>query len=171
MRKTLHVSGFPTLYSAEHIKSFLEAHSGRGTIDGLEMKPGKRGSRAYAKVQFTDTKYAKKIIDLARNGLYYGGSYLKAFEQETNFIPNPRTNQDEMDGITLNFGCQVSDDRFSVLWKATNVDVKFGARMKKMQFFLSHDEVDYRLQLSCESVWQIVLYPNARLLLIQVRCL
>lgn len=175
--RTLHVSGFPKLLTAGEVKKFLEDRTCEGAIEALEVKPGRSGSRAYAKVQFKRREDVDKIIHLANIGLYhYLGtkrSYLKAFVQDTNFV-NPRTYKNEMDGLTLNFGCQVSKERFSVLWRAPNVSVKFGAGMKKMHFYLCHHDVEYRLQLSYESIWQIVLYNSSgqtsRLLLIQVWC-
>ncbi|KAH6798690.1 RNA-dependent RNA polymerase 1 [Perilla frutescens var. frutescens] len=172
MRKTIHVSGFPYMIAAEEIKRFLERYTGEGTVEALEVKQLKRGSRAYARVQFSSSRCAEIIIDLANTRLYYGSSYLKAFEQETNLVSNGRTFMHEMDGITLNFGCQVSKERFSVLWKAGDVSVKFGAGLKKMHFHLSHNSVDYRLQLSYESIWQIMLYnthgQSEKTLLIQL---
>ncbi|XP_057777391.1 probable RNA-dependent RNA polymerase 1 [Salvia miltiorrhiza] len=175
MRKTLHVSGFPKLIAAEEVRKFLEGHTCEGAIEALEVKPGKRGSRAYAKVQFTSKEDADKIIHLANIGLYYylgnSRSYLKAFEQDTNFV-NHRSFMHELDGLTLNFGCQVSKDRFSVLWRAANVSVKFGSSLNKMHLFVCDDLVEYRLQLSYENIWQIVLYNSSvqteRLLLIQL---
>ncbi|KAG6429800.1 hypothetical protein SASPL_107853 [Salvia splendens] len=175
MRKTLHVSGFPKLIAAEEVKKFLEDRTCPGAVEALEVRPGKRGSRAYAKVQFTSREYAEDIIHLANIGLYYymgtSRSYLKAFEQDTNFV-NPKAFKHEMDGVTLNFGCQVSKQKFSVLWRAQDVSVKFGAGLKKFHFFLSHRNVEYRLQLSYENIWQIVLHNSsgrtAKLLLIQL---
>lgn len=160
------------MIAAEDIKRFLERYTGEGTVVALEVKQPKRGSRAYAKVQFTSSRGAEIIIDLANTRLYYGSSYLKAYEQDTDFVPNIRTFMHEMEGITLNFGCQISKERFYVLWKAEDVSVKFGAGLKKMHFHLSHNSVDYRLQLSYESIWQIVLYnshgQSRKLLVIQL---
>ncbi|KAH0675158.1 hypothetical protein KY285_022959 [Solanum tuberosum] len=114
MGKTIQVYGFPDLLSAEVVKSFLEKHTGYGTVCALEVKQSKRGSRAFAKVQFVDNISADKIINLASKRLYFGSSYLKAREMETDLVQLWEY-VDHMDGITLNFGCQISDDKFAVL--------------------------------------------------------
>ncbi|KAG8366464.1 hypothetical protein BUALT_Bualt17G0082700 [Buddleja alternifolia] len=172
MGKTIQVSGFPYLIAADVIKEFLESHTGKGTIVALEVKPSKRGPRPYAKVQFTNSKYAEIIIELAKSRLDYGTSYLRAWESDINIVQNPRSYVHEMEQITLNFGCQTSKEKFSVLWKAESVSVKFGTGMKKMHFYLCFNSIEYRLQLSYENIWQIVLYSppgqTAKLLLIQL---
>nr|AAT38687.2 RNA-directed RNA polymerase, putative [Solanum demissum] len=114
MGKTIQVYGFPDLLSAEVVKSFLEKHTGYGTVCALEVKQSKRGSRAFAKVQFVDNISADKIINLASKRLYFGSSYLKAWEMKADIV-QLRAYVDHMDGITLNFGCQISDDKFAVL--------------------------------------------------------
>ncbi|KAL3654315.1 multidrug resistance protein [Castilleja foliolosa] len=173
MGKTIRVSGFPCLVPAEDVKELLENLTGQGTIVALEVKPSNRGPRPYARVQFTDVRHADRIIELANNRfIYYGTSYLKAWDADKDIVQNPRTFVQEMEQVTLNFGCQVSRERFSVLWKAESVSVKFGTGMKKMHFFLSHNLVEYKLQLSYENIWQIVLYNSRsetrKLLLIQL---
>ncbi|GFQ05295.1 RNA-dependent RNA polymerase 1 [Phtheirospermum japonicum] len=174
MGKTIQLSGFPYLVPAEDVKKFLEGHTRQGTIIALEVKEPKRGTRPYARVQFAEAQYADSIIQKANSirRLYYGSSYLRAWESDKDIIPNTKTYVHEMEQVTLNFGCQVSRERFSVLWKAESVSVKFGTGMKKMQFFLCHDLVEYKLQLSYENIWQIVLYNSrshtGKLLVIQL---
>ncbi|XP_022882125.1 probable RNA-dependent RNA polymerase 1 [Olea europaea var. sylvestris] len=172
MGKTIQVFGFPYLVAAEAIKTFLEQHTGHGNVVALEVKQSKGGRRAYAKVQFKNSTHADKIIYLAEKGLYYGRSYLKAWEMDIDIMQNPRTYLHEMECVTLNFGCQISAEKFSVLWKNTNVSVKFGSGMKKMYFLFSLNSVEYKLQLSYENIWQIVLYcpqgQTAKVLLIQL---
>ncbi|KAL3823991.1 hypothetical protein ACJIZ3_020020 [Penstemon smallii] len=172
MGKTIRLSGFPYLVSADAVKSLLERHTGLGTVVALEVKPSKRGTRPYARVQFISTRCADIIIRLANTGLYYGTSYLKAWEMDIDIVQNPRSQEHQMEQVTLNLGCQISEDKFSVLWKGTNVSVKFGTGMKKMFFVLSCNSVEYKLQLSYQNIWQIVLYsPHrrfAKILLIQL---
>ncbi|CAI9785500.1 unnamed protein product [Fraxinus pennsylvanica] len=172
MGKTIRVFGFPYLVAAEAVKTFLELHTGRGNVVALEVKQSKGGRRAFARVQFKNSIHGDKIIYLAEKGLYYGSSYLKAWEMDIDIMPNPRTYLHEMECVTLNFGCQISAEKFSVLWKNTDVSVKFGTGMKKMYFLFCFNSVEYKLQLSYENIWQIVLYcprgQTAKLLLIQL---
>ncbi|PIM98069.1 RNA-directed RNA polymerase QDE-1 [Handroanthus impetiginosus] len=172
MGKTIQVFGFPYLLAAEVVKKFLEQYTGQGTVVALEVKPSKKGARSYARVQFANSRCADVVIDLANRRLYYGTSYLKAWESDTDIVQNPRAYVHEMEQVTLNLGCQTSEEKFSVLWKATSVSVKFGLGMKKMHFFLCHNSVQYRLQLSYESIWQIVMYNprglSAKFLVIQL---
>nr|AHL27584.1 RNA-dependent RNA polymerase 1 [Salvia miltiorrhiza] len=98
--------------------------------------------------------------------------YLKFWEQKTDIVPNPRTYDNVVEGVTLNLGCQISEDEFSVLWKASDVSIKFGTGLKNMHLFLCHESVEYRLQLYYDNIWQIVLYNSggqaAQVLLIQL---
>ncbi|XP_059283153.1 RNA-dependent RNA polymerase 1-like isoform X2 [Lycium ferocissimum] len=170
MGKTIQVFGFPYLVSAEVVKLFLEKYTGNGTVYALEVKQSKGGPRAFARVQFTNSRSADIIINLASTRLYFGSSYLKAWEMKTDIV-QPRTYVQQTDGITLNFGCQISDDKFAVLGSSRQVSIKFGVGLKRMYFLLSCGSVDYKLQLSYENIWQIVLHhpygQNAQFLLIQ----
>ncbi|XP_073020164.1 probable RNA-dependent RNA polymerase 1 isoform X1 [Primulina eburnea] len=172
MGKTIYVSGFPHLIAAEVIKEYFEGYTGRGTVDAVEVKPSKQGPRPYARVQFVNDRCAERIVALASNRLYYGSSYLKARKMDIDMIPRLKVYLHEMEEVTLNFGCQISRERFSVLWKETKVSVKFGTGMKKMYFQLSFNSNEYKLQLSYENIWQIVLYcppdQTAKVLLIQL---
>ena len=172
MGKTIQVYGVPSNVSANEIKEFLEKYTGEGTIEALEIKQPKSGvSMTHAKVQFTSLRLAELIISLAKQ-LWYGGNYLKAREMDLDIIPKPRTFLHSMDRITLYFGYQMSDELFCVLWKAINVSVKFGFGLRKFYFFLSHGSEEYKLELSCENIWQIQLREprgqNTKFLLIQV---
>ncbi|CAK9155532.1 unnamed protein product, partial [Ilex paraguariensis] len=85
------VYGFPTHESAAVVLKFLEDYTGKGTVYALEVKVSKEGHRAYAKVQFTNNRSAEDIISLANQWLWYGSSYLKAWEMDSDIIPMPRT--------------------------------------------------------------------------------
>lgn len=173
MGKTVQVFGFPFLVDAEVVKDLLEKYTGKGSIYALEVKQSKGGRRAYARVQFTNSKSSDIIIALA-NGrrLYYGASYLKAWEMDIDMVPRPRVFTHVMEGLVLNFGCQVSNNKFSVLWKAVNVTVKFSIGMNRMYFYLTFANVKYKLELLRQSIWQIVLHrpylQTSKFLLIQV---
>ena len=173
MSKTIQVYGFPSIVSADEIKEFLEKYTGEGTIEALEIKQPRSGaSMTHAKVQFTSFELAEFIITLCKKKVWYGRNYLKAREMDLDIIPKPRAFLHSMDRITLHFGCQMSDERFCVLWKAINVSVKFGSGLRKFYFFLSHGSEEYKLELSYENIWQIQLqHPRGQIkkfLLIQV---
>ncbi|KAL4637962.1 hypothetical protein ACB092_03G116500 [Castanea dentata] len=127
---------------------------------------------AYAMILFTTTRYAELIISLASKRLWYGTSYLTAWEMERDIVPKPRNFLHSMENIRLHLGCQISNGKFVTLWKAVNVSVKFGAGLQKLQFFLSHNYVEYKLDLSYENIWQIELHhppgQSAKYLLIQL---
>ncbi|PIN01864.1 RNA-directed RNA polymerase [Handroanthus impetiginosus] len=93
MGKTIQVSGFPDLLAANVVKEFLD--------------------QAYARVQFTNDKSADIIFNLAEKRLDYDTSYLRAWESNTDIVQNPRTYAREMEQVTLNFGCQTSEEKFS----------------------------------------------------------
>ncbi|XP_059649727.1 probable RNA-dependent RNA polymerase 1 [Cornus florida] len=157
MGKTINVHGFPQREPAEEVKRFLECYTGDGTVYAIEIWQCKKG-RGGAKVQFTSDKDADHIMSLAKKRLRYGSSFLKAWDVKSDIIPRPRTYVNNMESVTLHFGCQVSRDKFSVLWKSANVSVKFGFGLRKMYFFISYRSVDYKLELSYENIWQIELH-------------
>lgn len=173
MGKTIQVFGFPFLVTAEVVKDLLEKYTGQGSIYALEVKQSKGGRRAYARVQFTNSKCSDIIISMA-NGrkLYYGTSYLKAWEMDIDMVPRPRVYKHSMENLVLNFGCQVSNNKFAVLWKADDVTVKFGIGMNRIYFFLSFGDVMYKLELLRQSIWEIVLHrphlQSAKFLVIQL---
>lgn len=176
MGKTVNLSGFPSSASAEAVKDFLEQYTGEGTVFAIKVRQFKSGvRRSNAIVQFTTNRGAEYIISLASQRLYYGRSYIKAREMEADIVPKPRSMLHSLKNITLHFGCQVSKERFSVLWKGVNVSVDFGIGLRKLHFYLQHQHVEYKLQLSYENVWQIELHrphgQTVKYLLIQVPCL
>lgn len=62
MGKTIQVSGFSSLLSAEIVTKFVEEITGKGTVYALEVKQSKRGSKAYARVQFTKSIIAHLLV-------------------------------------------------------------------------------------------------------------
>ncbi|XP_062171708.1 RNA-dependent RNA polymerase 1-like [Alnus glutinosa] len=172
MGKTIQLYGFPSSVTAQEVKAYLEQRTGAGTVYAIKVRNTTGGPRAYAIIQFTTSSEAEYIISLANERLYYGRSYLKAWQMELDIVPMPRTFLHYIENITLHFGCQISDEKFLILWKAENVSVKFGSGMRKLHFSLSHNNVDYRLELFYENVWQIELHrprnQTAKYLLIQL---
>ncbi|OAY29319.1 RNA-dependent RNA polymerase 1 [Manihot esculenta] len=159
MGKTVQVYGFPSSVTADAVKSFLESHTGEGTIYAIKIRDTKKGGpRKYAIVQFMTVEDAEHIIFLTTKRLWYGTSYLKARPMDLDIVPKPRTFFHSMEHITLHFGNQLSKENFYVLWKGTDVLVNFGSGMRKLHFYLSHHGVEYKLDLSYESIWQIELH-------------
>lgn len=173
MGKTIQLSGFPNLVTGDTVKEFLELHTGRGTVFALEVRePKKSGSRVYAIVQFESAEYADQIISLAARRLYYGTSYLKAYAQDFDLVQKPKVYVHDMESVTLYFGCQISKEKFSVLWEKEDISLKFGLGLRKLHFFLSYRCVHYKLELFYENIWQIELHrprgQRSKFLLIQV---
>lgn len=160
MGKTIRVNGFPSEVSVETVKKFLETFTGEGTVYAIKIRPPTKGGRfAYVIVQFKTTKDAEWILSyLSERTVRYGRSYLKAWVMEADIVPKPRTFLHTMEHVTLHFGCQVSDEKFSALWKAGDVTVHFGMGMRKLQFMLIDRQQEYRLELPYENVWQIELH-------------
>uniref|UniRef100_A0A2N9GNP3 RNA-dependent RNA polymerase n=1 Tax=Fagus sylvatica TaxID=28930 RepID=A0A2N9GNP3_FAGSY len=173
MGKTIQLNGFPSTVTAEAVKEFVEQHTGDGTIYAIKIRQCK-GVRpgAYAIIQFTSTGSADSIITLASQCLWYGRSYLNARELPRDIVPKPRTFLHSMDNIKLHLGCQISHEKFVILWNAVDVSVNFGIGSGKLQFFLSHNYVEYKLELFYENIWQIELRRprgrTAKYLLIQL---
>ncbi|KAK9204353.1 hypothetical protein WN943_014611 [Citrus x changshan-huyou] len=160
MAKKISLYGFASHVSARAVKEFLEGHTGEGTVSDVEVGQNK-GSRAHAIVEFTTVKAAELIKCLASVRLSYGNSYLKASDAQRRTphyakrgIPHYQLGDD----LKLNFGCHISKDKFSVLWSQENVSVKLCSDIRKFEFFLSYESVDYKLELSYESIWQIELH-------------
>lgn len=174
MGKTVEVYGFPAGVPAEDVTEFLEQFTGEGSVYAVEVKQSKGGPRTNAKVQFTKTKFAEQFVTLANQipRIYYGRSYLKARPMEYDMVPRPRLYEHEMESIVLNFGCQMSINKFLVLWEKSDVLVKFGVGLRKMYFLLTFYSMEYKLELAYENIWQIVLHRSshqaARYLLIQL---
>ncbi|KAJ7954353.1 RNA-dependent RNA polymerase [Quillaja saponaria] len=173
MGKTIQLSGFPSDVSAHQVQVFLEQYTGEKTVYAIKIRQTKgRAPRAYAIVQFTTINDADFLISLANKSLWYGRSYLKAREMEKDIVPKPRTYLHSLEDATLYFGCQISKEKFAILWKGMDVFVNFGIGMRKLHFFLSHNNVKYRLELSFENIWQVELRrprgQTAKYLLIQL---
>ncbi|KAK9063788.1 hypothetical protein SSX86_017660 [Deinandra increscens subsp. villosa] len=173
MGKTVDISGFPTLESADVIKTTLERYTGIGSIEAVEVKQKNAGARAYARVQFTTRSKVDHILTLANNRrLWYGRSYLKAWEKDMDLVQKPRHFAFEMEGVTLRFGCQVSKESLSVLSEMKNTSVKFGFGLRKLYFAVSWFSTSYKLQLSYDNIWQVRLHcprgVDARFLVIQL---
>ncbi|CAI0552646.1 unnamed protein product [Linum tenue] len=157
MGKTVKVYGFPSRVTAEAAKSYLESHTGEGTIEALKMRQAKNHPRSYAIVQFTTIEKAEYVVSRSRQ-LYFGTSYLKVQAMDHDVIPRPKTFLHVIEGAVLHFGCQTSREKFSDLWRATDVLMKFGHGMRKLHFYLSHHGTDYKLDLRYENIWQIELH-------------
>ncbi|KAF7133458.1 hypothetical protein RHSIM_Rhsim09G0088700 [Rhododendron simsii] len=170
--KTIELSGFPYVLPGEIVKEFVEQYTGRGTVDSLEVKePINNWSGAYAIVQFTTTKSADKIINLAKQNLCYRRSYLKAVAMNFYLVPKPKKYEHVMEGVTIHCGCQISKEKFSVLWEREDISVKFDFGLRKLYFFISYFDLEYKLELFYENILQIELYQppgqTAKFLLIQ----
>ncbi|KAK9057194.1 hypothetical protein SSX86_024561 [Deinandra increscens subsp. villosa] len=173
MSKTVDISGFPTLESADVVKTTLERYTGIGSIEALEVKQKNAGARAYARVQFTTRSKVEHILNLATNmQLWYGRSFLKAWEKDIDLVQKPRQFAFEMEGVTLHFGCQVSKESLSVLRGMKNASVKFGFGLRMLYFGVSWFSTSYKLQLSYDNIWQVHLHcprgVGARFLVIQL---
>ncbi|KAJ4846078.1 hypothetical protein Tsubulata_027402 [Turnera subulata] len=145
---------FDSVEPPETIKDFLEHYTGEGTVLYV-AEVEYEGSRTWAKVVFRDTETAEMVKSMADEGFLDWDSYLKARDIGAG---RRRHMVHFIDNIILHFGCQVSKEKFSVLWKRKNVLVKFGLGLRKFYLFLSYHLTRYRLELSYENIWQIVLH-------------
>ncbi|KAD2804276.1 hypothetical protein E3N88_37653 [Mikania micrantha] len=158
MGKTVEISGFPTLESADVIKTALEIYTGIGSIEAVEVKQKNAGARAYARVQFTTRSKVERVIKLAKNKkLRYGRLYLKAWEKDIDLVQKPRQFEFEMEGVTLHFGCQVSNERLRVLCEMKRTIVKFGFELRTLYFGVPWFGTTYKLQLSYDNFRQVQL--------------
>ncbi|KAL2347799.1 hypothetical protein Fmac_001799 [Flemingia macrophylla] len=172
MGRTIELYGFPTSVTLADVKAFVEKFTGDGTVYAMKLRRGKgRVPRAFAIIQFTSADFAASMMSKA-SALRYGTSYLKAREVERDIVPKPRVILFSLEDVKLYFGCQVSKGSFSVLWKKLGVTVNFGTGMRKVHFLFSHNDVQYKLELSYENIWKIELHrpraETARYLLIQL---
>ncbi|KAD2804274.1 hypothetical protein E3N88_37651 [Mikania micrantha] len=161
MGKTVEIYGFPTLESADVVKTTLEIYTGIGSIEAVEVKQKNPGDRASARVQFTTRSKVEHVINLANNNeLWYGRSYLLARENANDLVQKPRQFAFEMEGVTLHFGCQVSNESLRVLceMKRTIVKfVKFEFELRTLYFGVPWFGTTYKLQLSNDNIWQVQL--------------
>ncbi|KAK2635559.1 hypothetical protein Ddye_030351 [Dipteronia dyeriana] len=180
MGKTIRVFGFSISVTSEVVKKFLESYTGEGAVYAIKVRQASQSRantggvpKAYAIVQFTANENAELIMSLAsRQRLRHGISNLRAWEMERDIVPKPRTFLYSMEDIVLYIGCQISNDTFSFLGEPVKVSVNFGSGMRRINFILSHQQVEYRLELAYENVWQIELHrprgQRAKYLLIQL---
>ncbi|TXG71403.1 hypothetical protein EZV62_006338 [Acer yangbiense] len=172
MGKTVKLFGFASVPSPAAVKKFVEGHTGEGTVCDVVEVGRLEGTRAHAIVEFATIEAAEHIKSLAAaaDGLWFKKSYLKAWDME----PNSRTShsQHKIYNVKLSVGCQISEEKFSVLWSQENVSVKFGTDLRKFNFFLTYNSVEYKLEVSYESIWKIKLHSprgqTAKFLVIQL---
>ncbi|KAK1416231.1 hypothetical protein QVD17_32020 [Tagetes erecta] len=156
MGKTVDISGFPTLEHADVVKTTLERYTGVGSIEAIEVKKKQGGARAYARVQFKTKASVEKIVRLANvKQLWYGSSWLRAWEKDIDLVQKPRQFAFEMEGVTLHFGCQVSKESLSVLCELPRTSVKFGFGLRTIYFGVPKLLTSYKLQLSYDNIWQV----------------
>ncbi|RZC61369.1 hypothetical protein C5167_023115 [Papaver somniferum] len=174
MGKTIQVYGFPSYVNAEMVKEFLENYTGKGTVYALDIPKSKikgPNPRVFANVQFISKQDAEFISTSINQWLYYGKSYLKVRDLARDVVPKPRVSMFHLQAPALHFGCQVSDDCFHVIWKGLNVTVDFEFGFRKLSFLSSYCDVNYKLELSYDSIWRIHLHRpknrSTQILLIQ----
>ncbi|TQD70934.1 hypothetical protein C1H46_043543 [Malus baccata] len=73
-------------------------------------------------------------------------------------VPKPRTALHSLQNLGLYFGCKTGKEELSYFWCSDNVSVDFGIRIQKVICLLKYDEVEYKLELSYENIWQTELY-------------
>ncbi|MCL7028409.1 hypothetical protein MKW94_007148 [Papaver nudicaule] len=176
MGTTIRIYGFPTDVHAGMVKEFLEKYTGKGTVHAVQIPKSKNkgtNPRISANVQFTNKQHAQLISSLINERLCYGKSYLKVRDLARAIVPKPRVPKFHLQTRALHFGCQVSDDCFLEIWrtKVHDVTVGFEFGFRNLIFLLSYCDVDYKLELSYESIWRMHLHcPKDRsmqILLIQ----
>ncbi|KAG9444507.1 hypothetical protein H6P81_015847 [Aristolochia fimbriata] len=163
----------PAMGFMEVVKEFLERETGEGTVLAVKIrKPNKLGWRStlYAIVQFTSKECAEAICSKT---LVFNFLLLKFRNMERDIVPKPKTLDGTLDRASLFLGHQVSGKEFQYLWLAEDVRVHFGHALKKLEFFISYDGIQYRLDLFYGSIWQIQLRcptrHTSKFLVIQVQ--
>ncbi|XP_061371833.1 probable RNA-dependent RNA polymerase 1 [Gastrolobium bilobum] len=161
MCKTIQMHGFPSNVSAEEVRKFLEQHIGVQTVQAVEVVQHKEGdTMTHVNVQFTDKRSVETILLLVTQNLSYSDYVLNATEIKHDILPKPRIFPYSMDDIVVHFGCQTSKEKLGVFWKHPNASVKFGSRLRKMYIFFHYLSMDYKLQISSESVSRIELHHS-----------
>lgn len=164
--KTVCINGFPVYGTASLIKEFLESEIGEGTIYALKFrKPKKPSPCAFVIVQFTENRFADKLIHLARGHSFYYGSIGTFYLLEVSYAlraieSRPKYPMFEFQNTTLHFGSLISEHEMSVLCSIPNVEVIFEANMRKIKFFLSFNDWSYKLEFNYESIWEIQLHDS-----------
>ncbi|EAY87440.1 hypothetical protein OsI_08849 [Oryza sativa Indica Group] len=177
--KTLQVSGFALDDSADYVKDLLERIVGCGNVYAVKLRHPKNvtaTSRAYAIVQFQTEEHASLVKNAAqRKILRRGHYYLKVHPSDRDIVPRPRVSMFKLEDVTLHFGCLLKETILSALWSRTGVSVEFGFNLKKIYFYLQlpNSSIEYKLELSYESIWEIQLQrppkSQTKFLLIQVQ--
>ncbi|KAK0597678.1 hypothetical protein LWI29_027530 [Acer saccharum] len=142
-------------------RRFRRARDAGSTIGEVEVvdviEVGKlKGTRTHAIVEFATIEAAELIKSLAAaDRLRFKKFYLKAWDMEQ----NSRTShsQHKIYNVKLSVGRQISEEKFSVLWSQENVSVKFGTDLGKFSFFLTYNSVEYKLEVSYESILKVKL--------------
>ncbi|KAF3432098.1 hypothetical protein FNV43_RR26837 [Rhamnella rubrinervis] len=171
---TIQLQGFSSLKDPKHVMQFLEEFTGEGTVYAVEVGQFKNQSRAFAEVQFTNTESVETIMALAAMKILRDSDdyYLKAQLKPDIVSTRPKAYLHSMDDVTLHFGCQISKEKFSVLWKTPSVLVKCGLGFRNFYLFFSYSSIEYKLDVPSEITWQIELrhpYGQAtKFLLIQL---
>ncbi|XP_050222842.1 probable RNA-dependent RNA polymerase 1 [Mercurialis annua] len=169
MDRTVHMIGFPSNTTAKNLKEFLENKVGKDNVYAIRIRDTRAASTTkQAFVMFSNAKIAEQTINMSRFGLRYGDSNMRVQPAKRDFVPNSTALLCRMDNVTLHFGCQLSKERFCVLWKKADVVMKFSFGFGKMLFFLSHDERDYKLDLPFDNIKQIYQFQSEKVLLIQL---
>lgn len=173
MGKTIELSGFPFYVTVDHVKTYVEHITGEGTVFAVKIRQSQgKDQRIFAIIQFISARNASLMMSKATKKLLFGNSRLKAREMMKDIVPNPRSSQHCLNNVKLHFGCQLSEERISVLWRNMDVRLCFGSGMRKFHFFLSHNNSEYKLELYYENIWKIELHrprgETANYLLIQV---
>ncbi|CAN6675384.1 unnamed protein product [Malus baccata var. baccata] len=159
MGKTIQLFGFPSGASAEAVFEWLERKTGKGSVYAMRYRPANNSRRYYAIIQFETANDAEFIKSLADTGnLWYERSYLKSRKMDHDIVPKPRTALHSLQNLGLYFGCKTGKEELSYFWCSDNVSVDFGIRIQKVICLLKYDEVEYKLELSYENIWQTELY-------------
>lgn len=170
--KTVGISGFPSRVTPIEVATFLEKHTGEGSVIALKLKSPKN-SRVFAIVQFSRNEEAQDLTVMTqRKSLSYDGSYLKARDMQRDIIAKPRKPLFVLENVTLLLGCPLSDERLSVLWSV--VDVKVSFEVRNIFFSLTHQGRSYKLEVAHDSIREIQLHRSLpqrpKFLVIQVWC-
>ncbi|KAJ0987263.1 hypothetical protein J5N97_005619 [Dioscorea zingiberensis] len=168
-----HCGGAGWVFSYEFLARYVDEES----VVAVKLrlpKVCKRGSRAYAFVQFLTSKHATEVSLIAQQRrLSYGTFILTTKSAEHDIVQKPRIHLFTLKDAKLHLGCPLSAKKISVQWSCKGVDVDFGFNLRKIVFFISLVGQSYKLQLSYESIWEIQLLRSPekqqKFLLIQVQ--
>ncbi|PIA45578.1 hypothetical protein AQUCO_01600051v1 [Aquilegia coerulea] len=138
--------------SAEEVTKFLENYTRKETVFALKIRPSKRSG---ANPKAFSTESSQLIFLIINQRLNYQFNELKVWKMDRDIVPKRRTTMLTLEAIALLFACQTSDRRFQVFEKVANVVVNFGVGLRKVEFFLTYCDVEYKLELSYDSMWQI----------------